>query len=47
MTDPCICGHEADEHQPNWGCVAERVGGSSGYVRPCMCAVYEADEVLF
>lgn len=46
MTDPCICGHEADEHQPNWGCVAERVG-SSGYVRPCMCAVYEADEVLF
>jgi hypothetical protein len=46
MTAPCVCGHDADEHQPAWGCVAQTYG-NSGWPRPCMCAAYEADEVPF
>jgi hypothetical protein len=40
----CVCGHAEDEHQPNWGCIAD-TGAHRGESRPCMCAAYEEDTV--
>ena len=42
----CVCGHHAEEHQVNWGCIAD-TGAYRGESRPCMCAAYEEDEVPF
>ena len=42
----CVCGHHREEHHDMWGCVAD-TGAATGNPRPCMCATYEADEVLF
>lgn len=48
MTFPeCVCGHAADEHHDMWGCVGVVVRHAHLGPRPCLCAEYEADEVMF
>jgi hypothetical protein len=41
----CVCGHHAEEHMPQWGCIAHSVTG--GPFVHCRCATYEEDTVPF